>query len=166
MVDQGELHTVHEDLSEDSREDVDPREALPPGWASTVTPEEMEKLYDQFEMEDDVNYKFDRILDYEFKDGVLLLKAWYLDNDIGKHTLTVPFPILKRDVPLEVARFIHDNVVEDKRGGYYSTWAKHTRKAHARGVKHLYRACNIDSLYCVYRMRRAKTNRMSKNART
>jgi hypothetical protein len=27
MVDQGELHTVHEDLNEDSREDVDQREA-------------------------------------------------------------------------------------------------------------------------------------------
>jgi hypothetical protein len=33
MVDQGELRTVHEDLNEDSREDVDPREALPSGEA-------------------------------------------------------------------------------------------------------------------------------------
>jgi hypothetical protein len=165
-MDQNELHTVHEDLNEDSREDVDPREALPPGEVDNdppLTPEEMEKLYDQFEMEDDVNYKFDRILDYEFKDGVLLLKARYLDDDIGKHTLTVPFPILKRDVPLEVAHFIRDNVVEDKRGGYYNTWAKHTLKAHARGVRRLYRAYNVDLLYRVYRTRRAK---MSKNART
>jgi hypothetical protein len=128
MVDQGELHTVHEDSNEDSREDVDPREALPPGEVDNeppLTPEEMEKLYDQFEMEDDVNYKFDCILDYEFKDGVLLLEARYLDDDIGEHTLTVPFPILKRDVPLEVAHFIRDNVVEDNRGGYYNTWAKY-----------------------------------------
>jgi hypothetical protein len=47
MVDQGELHTVHEDLNEDSREDVDPREALLPGEADNeppLTPEEMEKL--------------------------------------------------------------------------------------------------------------------------
>jgi hypothetical protein len=92
----------------------------------------MEKLYDQFEMKDDVNYKFDQILDYAFKEGVLLLKARYLDDDLCKHTLTVPFPILKQDVPLEVAHFIRDNVVEDKRGGYYNTWAKHTLKAHAR----------------------------------
>jgi hypothetical protein len=126
MLDQGELHTVPEEQNEDSREDVDPREALPPGEADNeppLTPEEMEKLYDQFEMEDDVNSNFDQILDYEFKDGVLLLKAWYLDDDIGEHTLTVPFPILKWDVPLEVAHFICDNVVEDKRGGYYNTWA-------------------------------------------
>jgi hypothetical protein len=47
MVDQDELHTVHEDQNEDSREDVDPREALPPGEADNeppLTPEEMEKL--------------------------------------------------------------------------------------------------------------------------
>jgi hypothetical protein len=70
----------------------------------------------------------------------LLLKAWYLDDDISKHTLTVPFPILKQDVPLEeVEHFICDNVVEDKRGGYYNTWAKHTLKAHARGDRRLYR---------------------------
>jgi hypothetical protein len=91
-------------------------------------------------MEDNVNYKFDCILDYSFKEGVLLLKARYLDDDIGEHPLTVPFPILKWDVPLEVAHFIRDNVVEDKRGGYYNTWAKHTLKAHARGVWRLYRA--------------------------
>ena len=76
----------------------------------------MERLYDQFEMEDDVNYKFERILDYEFKDGVLVLKTKYVDDDIGEHVLSVPFPILKRDVPLELARFIWDKVIKDKRG--------------------------------------------------
>jgi hypothetical protein len=78
-VDQSELHPVPEALNEDSREAVDPREALPPVEADNelpLTPEEMEKLYDQFE-----------------------IKAQYMDDDIGKHTLTVPFPILKQDVP-------------------------------------------------------------------
>jgi hypothetical protein len=44
IVDQGELHTVPEDPNEDSREDVDPREALLPGEADNeppLTPEEM-----------------------------------------------------------------------------------------------------------------------------
>jgi Reverse transcriptase (RNA-dependent DNA polymerase) len=78
----------------------------------------------------------------------------------------VPFPVLKRDVPVELARFIRDKVVEDKRGGYYNSWAKSTLKAHARGVRRLYRAYNVDASYRVYRTRRAKANRMSKNART
>jgi hypothetical protein len=45
MVDQGELHNIHEDLNEDSRGDVDPREALPPGEADNeppLAPEERE----------------------------------------------------------------------------------------------------------------------------
>jgi hypothetical protein len=108
-------------------------------------------------MEDDVKYKFDRILDYAFKEGDLLLKAWYLDADIGKHTLTVPFPILKRDVPFEVAHFICDKVVEDKRGGFYNTWAKHTLKAHARGVRRSYRAY-ILTCYTAF-IRRAEQRR-------
>ena len=70
-------------------------------------------------MEDDVNYKFDRILDFEFKEGVLILKVKYFDDDIGEHDLSVPFPVLKRDVPVELARFIRDKVIEDRRGGYY-----------------------------------------------
>jgi hypothetical protein len=129
LLDQGEIHTVLEAQNEDLREEVDPRKALPPGEADNeppLTPEEMKKLYDQFEMEDDVNSNFDRILDHEFKDGVLLLKAQYLDDDIGEHTLTVPFPILKRDVPLEVAHFIRDNVVEDKRGVVITTPGQNT----------------------------------------
>jgi hypothetical protein len=68
--------------NEDLREEVDPSEALPHGEVDNdtpLTPEDMERIYDQFEMEDDANYKFDRILDYEFKDGVLLMKAKYLD---------------------------------------------------------------------------------------
>jgi hypothetical protein len=38
MLDQGELHTVPEEQNEDSREDVDPREALPPQEADNEPP--------------------------------------------------------------------------------------------------------------------------------
>jgi hypothetical protein len=71
-----------------------------------MTPEDTEKIYDQFKMENDINYKLDRILDYKFKEGILLLKTRYCNDDIGEHDLSVPIPILKRDVPLELARFI------------------------------------------------------------
>jgi hypothetical protein len=94
-----------------SREEVniDPTEALPPEEGVNdlpLTPEEMERMYDQFEMENDMDYKFDCIVDYEFQNGILLLKTKYSDEGIGEHILTIPFPILKQDVPLELARFI------------------------------------------------------------
>jgi hypothetical protein len=98
-------------------------------------------------VEDDVNCKFDRILDYVFQDGVLVLKAQYYDDDIGEHDLAVPFPILKQDVPLELACFIWDKVIEDRRGGHYNMWAKSTLKAHARGVRRLSRSYNINATY-------------------
>ena len=156
------IETVQDD---DLREETDTSEALPPGEVDNdpmMTPEEMEKLYDQFEMEDDVKYHFDRILDYHFENGVLLLKTRYLDDDIGEHDLTVPFQVLKKDVPVELAKFIRDKVVEESRNGHFNTWAKNTLKVHARGVRRLYRIFNIDK---TCRTRRAKTNRMSKNAR-
>ena len=126
-----------EDLGETHNEE----ENLPPGEADNdilLTPEEMEKLYDQFEMEDDADYNFERILDHEFRDGVLWLKARFSDDGIGEHDITVPFLILKKDVPLELAKFIQDKVMEHKCGGYYNTWAKNTLKSHARGVRRLY----------------------------
>ena len=62
------------------------------------------------------------------------MKARFSDDDIGTHDMVIPFPILKHDVPVELARFIRDKVVEDKRGGYHNEWAKNTLKAHSRGV--------------------------------
>jgi hypothetical protein len=64
LVDQGKLPTAPEQQMEELREEHDPSKALPPGEADNnalMTPEEMERLYDQFEMDDDVNDKFDRI---------------------------------------------------------------------------------------------------------
>jgi hypothetical protein len=80
----------------------------------------------------------------------LVLKVRYYDDDISEHDLAVPFPILKRDVPLELARFIGDKVVEDRRGGHYNLWAKSTLKAHARGVRRLYHSYNVDPTYRIY----------------
>jgi hypothetical protein len=88
-----------------------------------------------------------------------------MDDDIGEHVLNIPFPVLKQDVPVELARFIRDKVIEDKRNGFYNTWAKNTLKTHGRGVRRLYRAYNVDASYRIYLTRRAKANRMSKNAR-
>jgi hypothetical protein len=160
-LDHGKFSVDNEVPTNNLREEHDPSKALPPGEADNdkpLTPEEMERLYDQFEMEDDGNYKFDFIFDYEFQDGILVLKAHYYDDDIGEHDLAVPFPILKRDVPLKLAHFIRDKVVKDRRGGHYNLWAKSTLKAHARGARRLHRSWNVDPTYRIYQTQRAKAN--------
>ena len=49
----------------------DPHEALPPEDQShhSETPETIQELYDQCQMEDDENYSFDRIVDHTFCAG-------------------------------------------------------------------------------------------------
>jgi hypothetical protein len=60
--------------------------------------------------------------------------------------------------------FARDNV-------WYPNWVTRGMlgsqlKAHARGIRWLYCAYNVDALYRVYKTRRAKTNQKLKNART
>ena len=84
------------------------------------------------------------------------------------HTLEVPYTILKKDVPLELAKYIRQSVVEMKRGGRYNTWAKNVIKNHQRVIRRLYRQYNINIFS--QRSRRTVQNakeslRKSKNAR-
>ena len=81
----------------------------------------MEKLYDQFQMEDDESYDYRRIFDHYFDKEVLMLKVNYFTNDELTTTLTVPFGVLKKDVPLELSRYIKEHFLDKRRGGFYNT---------------------------------------------
>ena len=65
-------------------------------------------------------------------------------DDNQMHTLEVPFSILKKDVPLELAKYIRQHVVEMRRGGRYNTWAKKVITNHHHVVRRLYRQYNIN----------------------
>ena len=131
-------------------------------------PQEVTEIYDQFEMENECDYKFERIVDYRFEKGILLLKSNYFDDDGQITTLEIPFSILKKDVPLELAKFIKNNVVEERRNGRYNSWAKKTITNHTRNICRLYRLHNINIFQ--NKSRRAINNqkralRKSKNTR-
>ena len=96
-------------------------------------PNEVTKLYDQFKMENDCDCKFNRIVDYRFKQGILLLKTKFFDDDDQTTTLEIPFSILKKDVPLELEKIIKHNVVKERRNGRY-TWTKKTIIEHERNI--------------------------------
>ena len=79
----------------------------------------------------------------------------------------IPFNVIKKDRPIETAKFIRDNVVESKRGGRYNQWAKKVIKQSERTIRRLSRYHNIDK---VIRMRKnsiitMNLRRMSKNTR-
>ena len=79
--------------------------------------------------------------------------------------MDVPFLVLKKDVPLELSKYIREYVTDGRRNGCYNTWAKNAIKQHQRTAKRLYRACNISKVRRVEVSRRAKDNRRSKNTR-
>jgi len=60
-------------------------------------------------------------------------------GDTEEETLQVSFLVLKKDLPLELARYIRDKVVEDSRRGHYNTWAKKVIKNHGRTIQRIQR---------------------------
>jgi hypothetical protein len=61
-------------------------ETLPPeikGVNDINNDDEIEKLYDQFQKEDDEDYEIDKIVDHAFKDGILILKVIYQGGFYG-----------------------------------------------------------------------------------
>lgn len=121
-----------------------------------LTDETAEIITDQFDGEEneDPNYQFDCIVDHYFKDGILYLKVKYYDDNLVEDTvLEIPFSILKKDVPVELAKYIRSKVLEHKRNGHYNTWAKTTLKAHNRTVRRLHRYYNTGSTIRCYQNR-------------
>ena len=89
------------------------------------------EVYDQFEVEEheEDNYEFDKIVDHFYQDGVLILKVRY-QGKLEDNVMDVPFPIIKKDVPLETARYIQLYVIDKKHKGFYNKWANKIIKDH------------------------------------
>lgn len=102
------------------------------------------EIYDQFEVEEEEeeNYEFEKIVDHYFQDGVLVLKVCY-QGEATDNIMDVPFPILKKDVPIEIAQYVRLYVIDEKRNGFYNEWATKVIKNHTRCVRRLHRTYNI-----------------------
>jgi len=140
-----EVETVEDEeswLEQNPVTDDDAVEMFPEGYADDVLPpehedhliaEEAEELHDEFQLEDGDNYEFERIIDHKLTASGSMLTVKYT-GDTKEETLKGSFLVLKKDVPLELARYIHDKVVEDSRQGHYNTWAKKVIKNHGRTI--------------------------------
>lgn len=125
-------------------------------------PGDLSDLYAQFQMEEDEDdFEFEKIVDHRFQDGVLLLKARYQGQSSGENVMEVPFRLLRKDVPLECAKYIRQHVIDSNRRsqGPHTEWANKFIKQHSRATRRLYRIYNIDASMRYQRSRRAKNNR-------
>ncbi|MGH7955315.1 MAG: reverse transcriptase domain-containing protein, partial [Gloeomargaritales cyanobacterium] len=97
---------------------------------------ELDAMYDQCEMENDEQYEFDRIVDHKFDDGILKLRVQYKGED-NEHYSDIPFDLLKKDVPFQLAKYIREKVMEPTRDGRYIRWAKGILNEHIRTIRRL-----------------------------
>ena len=135
---------VHLGEDESIAEEIDLDETLPPDVRGDPD-EAIEELYNEMDRSND-EYEFEKIVDHYFKDGALILKARYWSDVLGEdNILEVPFGILKKDYPMDVARYVKNYVVEkSRRDGQFNAWASKVLKANARRIKRMYRMKEID----------------------
>eukprot|EP00980_Cylindrotheca_fusiformis_P010182 scaffold2267_cov92-Cylindrotheca_fusiformis.AAC.1 len=144
-------------------------EALYPGEQpilDEILNDDLTDMYNQFQIEDDPDDRFDKIVDHKFTNGSLVMIARYIGESDTEQLLEVPFESLKKDVPLECAKYIQRYVLDtsNKRGlGTYTTWAKKVLTQHSRAVRRLHRAYNTGRTIRTQLSRRAKMNRRASN---
>jgi hypothetical protein len=127
-------------------------------------PDGVREMCDQLQMEDDERHEFNKIVDHRFDNGTLILNVEY-QGEIELSIMEIPFSTLKKDVPLELARYVRNKVIDRKRNGFYQQWANKTLKTHTRCIRRLYRSYNVGATMRVTRLRRVQKNRESRNSR-
>ena len=107
-----------------------------------ISDEDLSDIYNQFQVEDDSDYEFEKIVDHKWKDGILIFTARFQGATDDGHIMEVPFPVLKKDVPLKCAKYIKNYVIDSSsRGsGRHTSWATTILKQHSRTVRRLSRA--------------------------
>ena len=109
------------------------------------------------------DFEFHHIQSHKWSDGILVFNVVLQSGQ----NFDIPFNIIKKDRPLETAKYIRSNVVEKKRNGKYNNWAMGIIKQSIRTVRRLSRLYNVDR---IMRLRKnadvvMKIRRLSKNTR-
>lgn len=163
-VDPGELQDI-----QDQEETILENEMIhpePSEEGDIIDEPTLQDLYDQFEGEDIDNQtsEVNKIIDHYFSNGKLILKVRYNSID-EKDILDVPFNVLRQDVPLELAKYIENYVVKERRGkGYFTEWAAKMIQGHKKCIKRLYHSYNIGRTFRIHKSCRTLQN-LSKNGR-
>ena len=107
--------------------------------------------------------EFHHIKGHKWVDGSLILDVELYS---GKF-FDIPFNIIKKDRPIETAKYIKNNVVESRRGGIHNEWAKKIIAKSNRTIRRLSRYHNIDRVMRLHRNKdiSMKLRRLSRNKR-
>eukprot|EP00957_Ditylum_brightwellii_P040674 3078371-Ditylum_brightwellii.AAC.1 len=112
-----------ENESDDENEDED----VPDQVSDIKIVQEIDEIYDELDAaySEKDNAEFERILDYIFQKGTLILKIKYYSETLAEDSVEeISYSILKKDEPVALAKHIKKHVVEkSRRNRFYNTWA-------------------------------------------
>ena len=143
-VNQGQEFSEHEEVQLDEADTLELHEQL-----------------DSIASAAEEDYEFHNIISHKWEDGML---AFTVELTSGK-TFEIPFSMIKKDRPMETARYIRNHVVEAKRNGYYGTWAKNILTQANRNIRRMQRYHNIDRIRRINTGNELTIRRISRNKR-
>ena len=108
---------------------------------------------------DEEDYEFHHIESHRWECGILIFNTILRS---GK-SIELPFNMIKRDRPIETAKYIKIHVVENNRNGKYGTWSKNILKNAQRTVRRMHRYYNTDRVHRINLIRVRKISRNKRN---
>ena len=112
--------------------------------------------------EDEEDHEFSRIRSHRWDNGILTFKVELTSGQ----SYEIPFSLLKKDRPIETARYIKNHVVESKRNGKYEQWSKKILIRAQRTIRRMRKHHNIGRTQQLFDIKEMKIRRLSKNQRS
>jgi len=82
--------------------------------------------------------EFRKIVAHFWKDGILFLKAQYIDTIQGSQFINTPFAKLRRDEPVPCAKYVREYVAEFRRGNRpLNDWALKLIRQHSNIIRRM-----------------------------
>jgi len=96
------------------------------------------------------DFEFDQILAHHWDEGNLILTIQLMSGQ----QYNAPFSLIKKDRPIELAKYIRREVVEKRRGGWYENWAKGILKQSSRTLRRMHRYHRTNTIRRISRNKR------------
>ena len=107
------------------------------------------------------DFEFDQIIGHHWEEGNLILNVQLMSGQ----TYNAPFSLIKKDRPIELAKYIRREVVERRRGGWYENWAKGVLKQSSQTLRRMHRYHQTDRINRTHHVKNITLRRLSRNKR-
>ena len=161
-ISKGQSHSVNDICHDDAVNDNNEKDDIKENDDAMI--EDDANIYEEVTNimnDDEEDHEFNKIINHKWDAGLLVLEVELQSGT----TYEVPFNVIKKDRPIEVARYIRNNVIESRRGGKYNTWAKKILVRSQRTIRRLKNIHNVSKITRLLNKYEIKIRRISRNKR-